>query len=56
MANSVDPDQLPHSAASDQGLYCLHFKAYLSHYLRLLKNSLEVSQQGSFNDMLFMKK
>ena len=23
MANSVDPDQMPHSAASDQGLHCL---------------------------------
>ena len=23
MANSVDPDQMPHSAASDLGLYCL---------------------------------
>ena len=23
MANSVDPDQTPHSAASDQGLHCL---------------------------------
>ena len=24
-ANSVDPDQTPRSAASDQGLYCLLF-------------------------------
>ena len=24
MANSVDPDQMPHSVASDQGLHCLH--------------------------------
>ena len=23
MANSVDPDQMPHSAASDLGLHCL---------------------------------
>ena len=23
MANSVDPDQTPHNAASDQGLHCL---------------------------------
>ena len=23
MANSVDPDQMPHSVASDLGLYCL---------------------------------
>ena len=23
MANSIDPDQTPHSAASDLGLYCL---------------------------------
>ena len=22
-ANCVDPDQMPHSVASDQGLYCL---------------------------------
>ena len=22
-ANSVDPDQMPHTAASDQGLHCL---------------------------------
>ena len=24
LANNVDPDQTPHSAASDQGLHCLH--------------------------------
>ena len=24
MANSVDPDQMPQSVASDQGLHCLH--------------------------------
>ena len=24
MANNVDPDQMPHSAVSDQGLHCLH--------------------------------
>ena len=24
LANSADPDQTPHNAASDQGLYCLH--------------------------------
>ena len=24
MANSVDPDQMPHSAASDLGLHYLH--------------------------------
>ena len=23
LANSVDPDQMPHNAASDQGLHCL---------------------------------
>ena len=23
MANGVDPDQMPHSVASDQGLHCL---------------------------------
>ena len=23
MENSVDPDQMPHSVASDQGLHCL---------------------------------
>ena len=23
LANSGDPDQMPHSAASDQGLHCL---------------------------------
>ena len=23
VANSVDPDQMPHSVASDQGLHCL---------------------------------
>ena len=23
-ANSVDPDQTPHNAASDQDLHCLH--------------------------------
>ena len=26
MANSADPDQMPQNVASDQGLYCLHFK------------------------------
>ena len=36
MANSVDPDQMPHSAASDQGLHCFA-KAYLSQYLGLLQ-------------------
>ena len=25
MANSVDPDQTPHSVASDLGLHCLHW-------------------------------
>ena len=25
LANSVDPDQTPRNAASDQGLPCLHF-------------------------------
>ena len=24
LANSVDPDQTPQNAASDQGLHCLH--------------------------------
>ena len=24
LVNSGDPDQTPHSAASDQGLHCLH--------------------------------
>ena len=24
LANSVDPDQMPLNAASDQGLHCLH--------------------------------
>ena len=24
MANSVDPDKMPHSVASDLGLHCLH--------------------------------
>ena len=34
MANSVDPDQMPHPVASDLGL---HFaKAYLPQYLGLL--------------------
>ena len=26
LANGVDPDQMPHNAASDQGLHCLHQK------------------------------
>ena len=30
-ANSVDPDQMPHFAASDQGLHCL---PYIPQYLR----------------------
>ena len=25
LASSVDPDQSPHNAASDQGLHCLHY-------------------------------
>ena len=28
-ANSVDPDQAPHYAASDLGLYCLHICEYV---------------------------
>ena len=30
MANSVDPDQMLHSAASDQGLHCLQRTIYLN--------------------------
>ena len=30
VANSVDPDQMLHSAASDQGLYCLLMPIYPS--------------------------
>ena len=29
MTNNVDPDQTPHYAASDQGLYCLLMHMYL---------------------------
>ena len=35
MANSVDPDQMPHYAASDLGLHYLH-KSDFSLYLGLL--------------------
>ena len=28
MANSEDPDQMPHSAASDLGLHCLQRRIY----------------------------
>ena len=30
MANIVDPDQMPHSVASDQGLHCLLWPVCLS--------------------------
>ena len=33
VANSVDPDQTPRSAASDLGLHCLSTEASLSEYL-----------------------
>ena len=36
MANSVDSDQMPYSAASDLGLHCLQWPAYLSQYLVVL--------------------
>ena len=37
-ANSVDPDQMPHSAASDLGLHCLP----MSHlWVKYSKNSFE---------------
>ena len=36
MANSADPDQMPHSVASDLGLHCLQ-KAYLPKNLGLLQ-------------------
>ena len=36
MANSVDPDQMPHSVASDLGLHCL-LRPVLSQYLELLR-------------------
>ena len=32
MANNVDPDQTPHSAASDLGLHCLPRSVYLNIY------------------------
>ena len=32
MANSVDPDQTPRSAASDLGLHCLYRPGYLKSY------------------------
>ena len=46
MANSVDPDQMPHSAASD--LSTLFAKAHLSHYLGLLQY-LGTASNGGFN-------
>ena len=32
-ANSVDPDQMPQNAASDQGLHCL---SYIQQYFRYI--------------------
>ena len=40
MANSVDPDQMLHSAASDQGLHCLLKPVYM--------NSQEITSCGNF--------
>ena len=35
LGNSVEPDQMPHSAASDLGLHCFPAQACLSQYLGL---------------------
>ena len=40
-ANSVDPDQTPQNAASDQGLHCL----------TLIQHVLDTSQGGRMNIM-----
>ena len=43
-ANSVDPDQMPHSAASDLGLYCLP----MSFYGTLGLNGLNCNSQKTY--------
>ena len=37
LADSVDPDQTPQTAASDQGLHCLHYIQDFYHILLIIK-------------------
>ena len=39
IANSVDPDQMPHSVASDLGLHCLQKPTYPNTYVGLIRNT-----------------
>ena len=48
MADSVDPDQMPHSAASDQGMYCLLVPICLNKYGKYGTSSLR-NQENSFS-------
>ena len=43
MANSVDPDQMPHSVASDLGLHCL--QRPICTILRLVTIVISVSEK-----------
>ena len=44
-ANSVDPDQMPHSVASDQGQHCLPLiQKYFRHIDRLKNGSFKFQE------------
>ena len=45
MANSVDPDQMPHTVASDQGLHCLLRLVCPNSWGKYSKNKNEVTQE-----------
>ena len=54
MANNVDPDQTPHSAASDLGLHCLqssirHHTYWLLQYQQ--KMLIIFAFEGDFNEL-----
>ena len=46
-ANSEDPDQMPHSAASDLGLHCLPITLLRVSQLQWVKGMLETYRQQS---------
>ena len=53
-ANSGDPDQMPHSAASDLGLHCLPMTLLLVSRLQRVKHyNLSRAYQLSFKMMFF---
>ena len=47
-ANSVDPDQMPHSVASDLGLHCLLMSYLWDARVKLVKGKLAPSRANSF--------